>query len=224
MQSYALRPSSDTSTASGRRERAARAQAARASVPARAWSANWYGRVAWSKVWAHSLASVLKTRRRKTSPVAIPRTPPSGLRKAVSRAMAKPAAMSEGTLACARHVAASVSNSNASKSWKSNFKCSALIPERPAAPPRRASRSAVATAREDKRRGSSGWYCSRCCGSAARAAGGRLAGSVKASQVASVPGASSAAVRTCLARESSPWRTLAQACSRFRSARASASS
>ena len=40
MQSYALRPSSDTSTASGRSASAARTWAAKASVPARACSAN----------------------------------------------------------------------------------------------------------------------------------------------------------------------------------------
>ena len=43
-----------------------------------------------------SFAGVRETRRRKTSPVAIPRTPPSGSRNAVSRAMARPAAMSGG--------------------------------------------------------------------------------------------------------------------------------
>ena len=48
----------------------------------------WYGRVASSNTVAHCLASVRETRRRNASPVAMPRTPPSGLRKAVSRTMA----------------------------------------------------------------------------------------------------------------------------------------
>ena len=40
-----------------------------------------------SKTCAHCLASVLATRRRRTSPVAMPRTLPSGLRNAARRAM-----------------------------------------------------------------------------------------------------------------------------------------
>ena len=60
-----------------------RPPAASASVPARACSTNWYGRVALSKTCAHSLGRVLATRRRKTSPVAMPRTLPSGLHNAV---------------------------------------------------------------------------------------------------------------------------------------------
>ena len=71
MESYALRPSSDTRTEPGRKDTAARTLAASASVPARAWSTNWYGRVASSKTCAPYLASVLATRRRKTSPEAL---------------------------------------------------------------------------------------------------------------------------------------------------------
>ena len=65
-----------------------------------------------------------------------------------------------GTMPCARLVAASVSSSSASKSCKSNFKRSALMPDKPAAPPRRASRSALATARVESWTGRSGWYWS----------------------------------------------------------------
>jgi len=56
-----------------------------------------------------------------------------------------------------------------------------------------------------------------------RGRGGRRAGSASKRQVASLPGASSAAVRRWRALESSPFLTLAHACSRFRSAIASAS-
>ena len=62
MLSYALRPSRDTSTASGCNSSAARTWAASASVPARACNANWYGRVALSKVPAHPLAKARDTR------------------------------------------------------------------------------------------------------------------------------------------------------------------
>ena len=48
-------------------------------MPARAWGANWYGRVALSNMSAHCFASVRATSRRKASPVAIPGMPPSGL-------------------------------------------------------------------------------------------------------------------------------------------------
>ena len=60
--SCALRPSSDTNTASLRVAKAARTWAASASVPAWACRANWYGHVARSNVVAHCLASVLDTR------------------------------------------------------------------------------------------------------------------------------------------------------------------
>ena len=53
--------------------------------------------------------------------------------------------------------------------------------------------------------------------------GGRLSGSVSARHVASLPGASSAAVRIWRARDSSPSRTLAHASARLRFATASAS-
>ena len=67
-----------------------------------------------------TLARARETRRRNTSPVAMPRTPPSGLRSAVS------ACQGQGRDDVRR--------------------CSARMPDSPAAPPRRASRNAAATA------------------------------------------------------------------------------
>ena len=64
---------------------AARSMPAKQSVPARAFSANWYGRVARSNIGANCRASVRETRRRNVSPVAMPRTPPAGLESAVRR-------------------------------------------------------------------------------------------------------------------------------------------
>ena len=94
IESYALRPSSDTSTALGRKDRAARARERPRRQCLRALAVR-----TGTGVW----------RCRK-----------SGL---------------------TRHFAASVSHSSASGSCYSSLRCTALIPERPAAPPQRASRS-----------------------------------------------------------------------------------
>ena len=97
------------------------------------------------------------------------------------------------------------------------------MPESPAAPPRRASRKAAATAVGPS------WTCpADCCSTTARGmgvrgSGGRRAGSVNARHVSSLPGASSAAVRSWRALESSPALTFVQACSRLHSATVSAS-
>ena len=190
--SYALRPSSDTNTASLCVAKAARTWAASASVPAG------------SNVAAHCLASVLDTRRRNTSPVAMPRTPPSGLRNAVRRAIASAGGMSAGTRACASCVAASARSSMAVTSCNRSFRCSARMPERPGAPPRRAERRADATARALRWIGWAGWCESSSGGTSVRGTGGRRVGSVSAAQVAPLPGASSAAVSTWRALETSP--------------------
>ena len=71
---------------------------ASASVPVQSSNAYWKGRTAPWKVLARPLVSVCQTKRRKR-PAAIPRTPSSGLRNAISRAMARSAAISGG--ACA---------------------------------------------------------------------------------------------------------------------------
>ena len=70
--------------ASGSNFVAARSMAARLSVPARVLRANWKGRVASSNTWAKARTSVRETSLRKTSPVAMPRTPPAGLRNAMA--------------------------------------------------------------------------------------------------------------------------------------------
>ena len=80
------------------------------------------------------MAKVRDTKRRKASLVAMPRAPPSCLLSAVRRAAAMPVAMSGGTSALANWDAASASNSMASASCSNSLKCSALMPDRPAAP------------------------------------------------------------------------------------------
>ena len=130
--------------------------------------------------------------------------------------------MSAGTSALASSVAAKARSSNAGTSASSSLRCSARMPERPAAPPRRASRKAAATAAGPSWMRRADRCSTTACGMGVRGSGGRRAGSVNACK-ASLPGASSAAVRTWRALESSPALTFAQACSRLRSARVSAS-
>ena len=65
------------------------------------------GLVAWSNLSAPSLASALEIKRRNISLVAMPRTPPSALHKAVRRAITSALDTSAGTRACARSVEAS---------------------------------------------------------------------------------------------------------------------
>ena len=67
-------------------------------MPDRALRACWKGRVAASKVDAQVFANARETRRLNTSPVAMPRIPPSGLRKAVMRAKASAAAAVGGQM------------------------------------------------------------------------------------------------------------------------------
>ena len=169
MRSYALRPSSDASTVSGCSASAAR------TWPARPAPAEWLGQRS-----RHSFARVRDTRRRNVSPVAMPRTPPSAFRKAVSRVRAKPSATSAGTCARARWVAASARRSTALRSCSNSFRCSARMPGRPAAPPLRASRSAAATASAGRRTGCASSCCRAAAGMAARGSGGRRSGSVRA--------------------------------------------
>ena len=76
----------------------------------------------------------------------MPRKPPSGLQSAVRRAKASPVTLSAGTSALVSSVAADARSSNESTSASSILRCSACMPESPAAPPRRASRKAAATA------------------------------------------------------------------------------
>jgi len=105
MLSYALRPSRETRTVSSQSSSAVRTWAAK-SVPARDRRANQYGRGAPAKTGAHRLAKERETRRRSTSPVAMPLTRPSGLRSAVKRTRARAGATSVGTRAFASCVAA----------------------------------------------------------------------------------------------------------------------
>ena len=116
---HCARPATDTTVAWASFSRVARSRAVSAPTPARVRSANWYGLVAWSKTGAHVAASERETSRRNISPVAIPRTPPPGLRVAVIRVNATPSAMSQGTSACASALAASASNSMSSV-WPNN--------------------------------------------------------------------------------------------------------
>ena len=69
------------------------------------------------------------------------------------------------------------------------------MPDRPAAPPRFASRNAVATDPAASWTWHLGSYARSSAGIGERGCGGRSSGSVSARHVASVPGASSAAVR-----------------------------
>ena len=106
MQSYAERPSMETMVASASSSVATRSNEARLSVPDRAWRANWKGRVARSKVSACERAMARDVRRRNTSPVAMPRTPPAGFWRAVRRERASTPRMGGGTLALASAVMA----------------------------------------------------------------------------------------------------------------------
>ncbi|CAE7425799.1 unnamed protein product, partial [Symbiodinium pilosum] len=106
----------------------------------------------------------------------MPRTPPSGLLSAVKRAAAIPVAMSGGTSALANWDAASASNSMASTSCNNSLRCSALMPDRPAAPPRCVSRSADATAPVANLIGCWGWCCRTSSGISRRSSGGRRGG------------------------------------------------
>ena len=88
--------------ADGRASSAAWRTCARASVPARVCKANWKGRVAWSNVLAWVRARVREARRRRASPVAIPRTPaPPGFWSAVNRAIAMAVRTGSGAAAWA---------------------------------------------------------------------------------------------------------------------------
>ena len=137
------------------------------------------------------------------------RARPSGLRRAVRRAIASALRTSSGTPACARCVAASASNSIASPSCRRSFRCSARMPERPGAPPLRAERRAEAMARTESCTGCAGWCLSASGATATRGSAGRRTGSVSAAHVASFPGASSEAVSTWRARDNSPCLTCA---------------
>ena len=83
------------------------------------------------------MASVLETKRRKGSPVAILRT--AGLCKAVRRAMANAVRTSAGTQACARSVEVFATGQlHGLAVLKTSLSCSARMPERPGVPPQRA--------------------------------------------------------------------------------------
>ena len=119
--SQALRPSNDTTVASGSSSVAARSMAARLSVPALVLRANWYGRVASSNTPAKARASARDTSLRNTSPVAMPRTPPPGLRNAVSRDKARASMMPGGRSARAKQLTANAKTSRAAGSSRSNL-------------------------------------------------------------------------------------------------------
>ena len=221
IQSYALRPSNETIVVSGRSSNSVRSRAASASVPARACNAYWNGCVAASNTLAHCLARTRETSLRKVSPVAMPRTPPLGLLRAVRRAKARAATTSDGTSALAKQVPAYASSSKPSASCSITCRCSARMPDRPGALPRLLVRKAAARASGVMRGKASGVNAITSLGMWSRGSGGRRSGSVSASQVASVPGASSAAVRSWRARETSPLRTRAQAACMRRSSSAS---
>ena len=74
---------------------------------------------------------VLATNLRIEDPVAMPRTPPSGLANAVKRAPIKTSAISQGSEACAKLEAASKNRLNVSASSKSTRMCSYVHPPGP---------------------------------------------------------------------------------------------
>ena len=148
--------------------------------------------------------------------MAMPRTPPSGFLRGVSRAMATARATSSGTCARASCVAAWARNSCAARSCSNSLRCSARTPDKPGAPPRGASRRAEATLCGVKVTGSAGSCANTSGGIGARCSAGLRAGSVRAANVCSVPGANAGVVSACRARDTSPMRMFAHVLSRRR--------
>ena len=189
-------------------------QPARRNRP-RAWSAYWKGGVAASNTGAQS-ARARDTRRRKTSPVAIPRTPPAGLRSAV--------------ICAPGHVGAGQTRSGVRQkldrvlALQQDLEMLRAHAGKAGAAPRRASRKAIAMECGDSNGRESGCKERTLGGGATRGYTRRGGSSIGIGQRRVVAGRTWGGRKGVRARETSPLRTWAHATKRLRSASTAGSS
>ena len=136
------------------------------------------------------------TRRRKTSPVTMPLTPPVGFCNAVKRPILNAVRMGRGMSALARSVAIlPIAAVSASDSRKGRRRWSAVIPDGPPATPRFAYRMFREKPSTSRLRGDPGWNSSTSAGIGSRGSAGLFDGSRRASNVFQFPGATGAPSR-----------------------------
>ena len=208
--------STDSTVARASNSVAARSSRLKASVPARVLRPNWKGRQASCKAGANCCARARPTRRRKVSPTTKARARPLGLRSATMRPKRRASSTDSGTVAVASRLAARWRSSQSPSSSKRSRRCSLVVPDGPAAEPRRAPRRQPTNKGSVRDRGWGGACCRTASLKGTCWTCGRRAGSRNSAKVSCVPGARGSAVRARLAADSSPKCASAEA----RSARA----